>query len=147
MIILSVFLVLAWQLKTRDSFVILIAMLSVFAYSISPEWEIHPAWANHTIYSVMLIPSLWFLTKPVCVAILGYISFHWLIAGHFIFLPQYYDSGLPLYLFASAGVDALIMVSLFHGASRGKTLFNFDLAPSWLPNRVHDLFSSKKAGQ
>ena len=143
-ILISIFLVLACTLKTRDALVIFIAMATTFAYSISSHFDSHSMWANHITYSLIALPALWFLTRPVAMAVLCYTSLHWLVAGQVIFLPEFNYSGNSVYMLAAVGVEILIMVSLYNGNARRKALLDFDLGAGWLPHYLHDLYQHKE---
>ena len=119
--------------KTRDSLVVLVAFGATCIYASSDAWAAHPAWLNHIIYSLLMLPLTWFLSKQVCIAVITYISFHWVTAGDYIFFPERElnpgDFGLVAILFNLYILATLIKDGL-------KNAGNISLDRGWLADLV-----------
>lgn len=138
-ICIALYTIILGSIKTKDSIVVLIAFLFSVLYTSSFLFEIHPAWLNHIIISLIFIPAIYFLSKPVCISVMFYTVYHWLISGDYIYTTSVTWLSMSFY-YVSPTINLLIMASLIYAGTDNKYRADFDVDAGWLPN----LFGRKR---
>lgn len=131
-ICIALYVIILGTLKTKDSMWVTIAFIVSVCYTSSSWFEIHPAWLNHVVISLIFIPILYFLSKPVCISIILYTIYHWLISGDYIYTTS--ETWLSMtFIYVSPTINLIIMTSLVYAGTNNKHRANLDLDAGWLP--------------
>lgn len=140
-ICIALYTIILGNMKTKDSMIVLIAFSFSVLYTSSPLFDVHSAWLNHIVISLIFIPSIYFLSKPVCISVSIYAVYHWLISGDYIYTTS--NTWLSMtFHYVSPTINFLIMASIVYAGTNNKYRANLDLGAGWLPNLLSHKRSS-----
>lgn len=142
-ICIALYTIILGSLKTRDSLAVLIAFSFSVLYTSSTLFDLHSSVINHIIVSISFIPVIYFLSKPVCLSVLVYVSYHWLIAGDYLLTDK--ETILSsTFGVVSPSINVIIMVSLVYAGINDRYRTNLNLGRGWFPHLLRDKRHIKK---
>jgi hypothetical protein len=134
---IALYTIILGSLKTRDSLAVLIAFSVSVLYTSSTLFELHSAVINHIVVSLSFIPFIYFLSKPVCLSVLGYVLYHWLIAGDYLLTDK--ETILSMtFSIVSPSINVIIMVSLIYAGINNKYRTNLNLGGGWFSHLLRN---------
>lgn len=129
---------------SKDSFIVLLCFAASVVYTSTGLWVAHSPVINHLVITLCFIPSLWFLSKVVCLSVMGYIVYHWVISGDYLFYPGVATPLSSTFIYVSPALNAMIMVALIYAGWTGKHIKYCRMGRGWLPDYLHNFFCTEK---
>lgn len=145
---LAAYLLILGRTKTRDAILVCLCFfVSVWYTDFGYLYHAQPAWMNHLIISLLILPAAFFACKPVSLALIGYISYHWLIAGDYIFFEHSHTFLSLSFFIVSPFLNIVIMVALIYARFYYNHHPYCGMGRGWLSNNLADFISKKKMGR
>lgn len=138
LILLALYVMLMGTIKTKDSILAVLSFGLSVAYTHSPLFDSHPAFANHLLVSLCFIPAIIFSTKIVCIPLICYAMFQWLTSGEYLFFDTT-EILIGSFKEIATALNLLIMAAILYDRHNYNYHKHNVLDDSWIINLCHHI--------
>lgn len=144
-ILLAAYAVILGLFKSKDSFIMLLSFFFSVCYVESSHFDLHPAWVNHLVISLIFTPSILLTAKWVSISSICYTVFHWSVSGEYI-LSETSEYLIGSFTEIAVSINLLIMAALIYERYNHNYHKSSLLGDSWVINLCihHFQISSEK---